>query len=219
MSRLADRLMGMDRGLSRRDGLGSMPLLVASARVSARWRPRAVLVIVVACVVFSVMALIVRTKSTGPDASGAPGRIVAPAPIPSRPRSDGADERFVALSSRGLQAAREGALAEAAGLLTKALEVQPAHADTWNTLGVILARQGEMARAVEAFSYAVRMNPNHAEAHRNLAVVLDRQGRFREAVVHYRSFLNLTAESRSVRDEVRRRLAELSVPASSGLSE
>ena len=75
---------------------------------------------------------------------------------------------------------------------------------------MVLVRQGETAGGVQAFRQALRLDTGHPEAHRNLAVVLDRQGRSAEAVSHYRAFLRLSPESHPTRDEVRRRLAEVS---------
>jgi len=70
--------------------------------------------------------------------------------------------------------------------------------------------QGDTARGADAFGQALRLDPTHPEAHRNLAVVRDRQGRSAEAVSHYRAFLRLSPQSHPTRDEVRRRLAEVS---------
>jgi cytochrome c-type biogenesis protein CcmH/NrfG len=211
MSRLADSLMGMDRGRARLEGLGGMPPLTASGDFKARWRPGAVLVIVVSIVGLAVIASSLRPNHVAQSPAQAPAPICAPSSV----RSEGARERFVALSDRGLQAARDGDLGEAVGFLRKALDLNPNDADMWNTLGVVLVRQGETARGVDAFDHALRVNPSHADAHRNLAVALDRQGRSREAVAHYRSFLSLSAQGDAAGDDVRRRLAELVVSNSS----
>ena len=211
MSRLADSLMGMDRGRSRPGGLGGMPPMTAPGDFRAGWRRGVVLVIVVGIVALAVTVSALLPRGVAPSPARTPAPVIAPSRIPSA----SAGERFVALVDRGLQAAREDALGEAAGSFRKALELKPGDADTWNALGVVLVRQGETVRGVDAFEHALRFNPNHAEAHRNLAVVLDRQGRSREAVAHYRSFLSLGAESHAASDEVRRRLAELAVSNSS----
>jgi tetratricopeptide (TPR) repeat protein len=191
MSRLADRLMGMDRGMSRREGLGRMPVLTASAdAASPRWRPGIVLVIVVIGVLISVTTLMLRARSVALEGAVAitPKAGLRVSPAGQLPSGGEPNQRFVALST---------------------------DADGWNALGVVLARQGERARGADAFGRALRLNPVHVEAHRNLAVLLDRQGRFREAAAHYRAFLTLSTESHPARDEVRRRLAEMSVVDSS----
>jgi cytochrome c-type biogenesis protein CcmH/NrfG len=209
MSRLADRLMGMDRGRSRVPRLGGMPPLTTPGDFRAGWRPVTVLVIVVSIVALAVTVFALRSRSV--TLSHIPAPIMTPS---ARPLA-GASPRFFALADRGLQAAHEGALGEAAGFLEKALELKPSDADTWNTLGVVLVRQGETARGVDAFGHALRFNPNHADAHRNLAVALDRQGKSREAVAHYRSFLRLSAQGHAARDDVHRRLAELAASTAS----
>jgi cytochrome c-type biogenesis protein CcmH/NrfG len=92
----------------------------------------------------------------------------------------------------------------------KALDLRPTDGETWNSLGVVLVRQGQAARGVDAFNHALHLNPDHLEAHRNLAVTLDRQGRSGEAAAHYRAFLRLTQEDHPARDDVRRRLLDVS---------
>jgi Flp pilus assembly protein TadD len=117
--------------------------------------------------------------------------------------------RAQALVEEGLEAARARDFPEAARLLTRALDLDPADADAWNGLGVALIRQGEVARGVGALRRALRAQPSHPEAHRNLAVALDGQGRCREAALHYRSFLNQSDASSPYREDVTRRLSEL----------
>jgi len=112
--------------------------------------------------------------------------------------------------STGLHAAEEGDLPGATTLLRRALELKPRDPDTWNSLGVVLVRQGAISEGGDAFTRAVRFDPNHAEGHRNLGIVLDRQGRTRDAVAHYETFLRLSAAHHAARDDVHRRLVELS---------
>src|SRR5262249_55935396 len=137
----------------------------------------------------------------------APAPVAAVAPVIRPPAIDVAFDNLVA---RGLGAAQDGNLLEAAGLLEEALEIKPADTETWNSLGVLLFRRGEAALGVAAFRRALRLRPNPAEAHRKHAVALDREGRPDEAVTHYRAFLSLSAKEHAARDEVRRRLAEVS---------
>ena len=96
----------------------------------------------------------------------------------------------------------------------KALDLRPTDAETWNSLGVVLVHQGHTARGVDTFSRALRLSPDHLQAHRNLAVTLDRQGRSGEVAVHYRVFLRLTRPDDPARDEVRRRLPDVSASGS-----
>ena len=208
MSRLADMLMGMDRRVLPPEGIGGIPQLTAPGEgASRRWRRAAVLVIVVGMLAFPAAAFMMRPRPVTLTATGASARTVAPLPTPG---PAGSDERFQALVGQALQAVQTRALPEAAGLLEKALELKPTDAETWNSLGVVLVLQGDTARGADAFGQALRLDPTHPEAHRNLAVALDRQGRSGEAVPHYRAFLRLSPAPHPTRDEVRRRLAEVS---------
>ena len=151
-----------------------------------------------------------------------PGLVAGAKPVPSLPAAAEAAVtepvaapvpsgrlRARALIDEGLTAARDRDFEEANRLLTKALDLDPADADAWNGLGVVLIRQGEITRGVGALRRALRAQPSHAEAHRNLAVALDGQGRCREAALHYRSFLSQIDGSNSYRQDVTRRLGEL----------
>ncbi len=209
MSRLADMLMRMDRGASRPEGVGGIPRLTISVTRSPRWRQGLLFVIVVSVLAVGV-AVMLRPKNAGLIAAPAPARVASPRPAPEAAPPVTSDEGFVALLGQGRRAALEGALPESAELLKKALELKPTDAEAWNSLGVVLVRQGETARGIDAFSRALRFSPNHAEGHRNLAVALDRQGRPGEAVAHYRAFLRLTPGNHPARDDVSRRLAEVS---------
>jgi hypothetical protein len=212
MSRLADMLMRMDRGALRPVGMGAFPRLTVSRKPG--WRRPVVLVIVVGVVLISGATIMLRPRSAPVSIVRASAPVVPPRP--SRPAVT--DRRFVALIGQGRRAAEEGNLAEAAGFFRQALKLKPTNAGGWNSLGVVLVRLGETAPGVDALRQALRLNPNHAEAHRNLAVALDRQGRSGEAVSHYRAFLRFSVESDAAREDVGRRLAELSV-AHRGASE
>jgi Flp pilus assembly protein TadD len=98
---------------------------------------------------------------------------------------------------------------EAAVAFRKAVEVDPADAEAWSSLGVVLVRSGEETRGVEAFRRALRAAPGHPEAHRNLAVVFDRQGRGAEAARHYRAFLATSPTDSPDRVSIVARLEEM----------
>ena len=210
MSRLADRLMGMDRGASRPEGVGGIPRLTTHRHPTPRWRAALGFVIVVIIMVCSGIAIMLQWRSVAPPIVRASAPVAQTPPV--RPAT--ADERFVVLLGRGLQAAEDGLLLEATEVLKKALALKPGDAEAWNRLGVVLVRQGDTAGGSDAFRQALRARPTDADAHRNLAVLLDRQGRSREAAIHYRAFLRLSAESHADRADVRRRLGEMSVSIS-----
>ena len=210
MSRLVDQLTGMDRAGARRlEGVGGIADL-ASSEGGRRWRPVVVLVIVVGIVMLSGAAVALRAKSAVMTLPAPRVPVSRPSPATAPTTSD----RYTDLVSRGVRAADEGNRAAAIGLLQKATELRPGDAGTWNTLGVVFVAEGDTARGGSAFAKALRLNPNYAEAHRNLAVVLDRQGRSHEAAAHYRAFMSLSADNDPARDDVRRRLTEVSVSSS-----
>ena len=209
MSRLADILMGMDRGASRPEGMGGISALAAPGPAPTRWR-RSLLFVIVLGMLAVPVAVMLRPGNIAPPARPEPVLIQASLPSLAVVPAPATAERFKALQGEGLEKAQQGALPEAAGLFMKALDLRPTDAETWNSLGVVFVRQGHTARGVEAFSHALRLYPNHLEAHRNLAVTLDRQGRSGEAAVHYRAFLRLTRQDDPARDDVRRRLLDVS---------
>jgi Flp pilus assembly protein TadD len=209
MSRLADMLMGMDRGAARPEGVGAIPRLTDVAEGRRKWLWGGLLVIVTGMVLLSVGAVL-RSSSRSISAPAPPAaQKSSPAKIQTASSARNSDEPVVALVSEGLRRAESGSLTEAARVLRSALALKPTHAETWNSLGVVLVREGETVRGIDAFREAVRLAPMHAEAHRNLAVALDRQGQAKEAAVHYRVFLGLSAERHPARDDVARRLTEV----------
>ena len=113
------------------------------------------------------------------------------------------------LIQQGLTAARNGDTEAALGALREAADLDPARAEAWANLGVVLIRSGDEARGVEALRRALRAMPDYPEAHRNLAVALDRQGRRGEAARHYRAFLARSAADHPDRASVVARLEEM----------
>ena len=180
MSRLADALMGMDRGAERPHGVGGIPPLAMSSGARPKWLWGGLLVIVAGMATLTVGAVLrSRVSVAAVDARPASRAASVATAAPSRPT---ADQRFVSLVKAALRSAEDGELVEAARLLKSALELRPQHAETWNSLGVVLVRANEAPRGIDAFRQALLFDPNHTEAHRNLAVALDRQGKSGEAV-------------------------------------
>ena len=110
----------------------------------------------------------------------------------------------------GLAAARNGDMEAAVATFRGAADLDPASAEAWTNLGVVLIRSGAEARGVEALRRALRERPGYPEAHRNLAVALDRQGRSSEAARHYRAFLARSAGDDPDRASIVARLEEMS---------
>jgi Flp pilus assembly protein TadD len=208
MSRLADALMGMDRGAARPQGYGGIPRLAEASARPRKWLCGGLLAIVATMIALSMGAVLRSPSRATPAPAEAARPRSAPAPIRPAALARTADEQFVSLVAEALRLAERGALSDAERRLRDAVALKPSHAETWNTLGIVLVRLGQTARGAEAFREAVRLAPTHAEAHKNLAVALDRLGQTQEAAVHYRAFLGLSGERHPARDDVARRLVE-----------
>ena len=206
VSRLFDRLAGLDRGRARPLGMGGISIPAPSRGLRGSWRLVGSLVILL-CMVAVLAA--VSARPLKPVAVPIVSFSLPPlAPLvetpPEPPRAAASP-----LLAQGLEAAQRGELADAEGYFRRAVEQDAGDAEAWNSLGVVLVRQGEPARGVEALRKALRLQPSHVEAHRNLGVALDRQGRTGEAAHHYRTFLSLATDAHPGRGDVRRRLLEL----------
>lgn len=206
VSRLFDRLAGLDRGRARPTGMGAISIPAPSRARRRTWR------LVGSLVILSCMVAVLAVVSVRPLRPAAvPGGPLTATPLAPTIEIP-ADAPRVALSpllAQGLEATRRGQLADAEGYFRRAVEQDAGDAEAWNSLGVVLVRQGEQARGMEALRKALRLQPSHIEAHRNLGVALDRQGQTGEAAQHYRTFLSLTTADHPGRGDVRRRLLEL----------
>lgn len=205
MSRLFDRLAGLDRGHARPAGMGGISIPAPSWGRRGPWRLVGYLVILLAMVAALGVVSVRPLKLAAVPVGSLPAAPFPPMDeIPAEPRA-----AVPALLAQGLEAAQRGELADAEGYFRRAVEQDAGDAEAWNSLGVVLVRQGEPARGVAALRKALRLQPSHIEAHRNLGVALDRQGRAGEAAQHYRTFLSLTSDAHPGRGDVRRRLLEL----------
>jgi len=210
MSRLADRLNGLDKVVAGPSGMGVIPGL--TGRISVRsWR-RGLLFAIVGGMLVAGMAVTmwpakvaVTTPGTSPPATA-----ISSWEPPARALSD---DRFEALVRRAHDAARAGSLADAIASFREALLLRPNDAAAWSDLGVVLVGRGDVDEGIEALRRALRASPKLAGAHKNLAVALDRRGQPREALAHYQAFLALAPRGDRARDEVTRRVAEVGAAA------
>jgi cytochrome c-type biogenesis protein CcmH/NrfG len=206
VSRLYDRLAGLDRGRARPLGMGAISIPAPPRALRGSWRLVGYLVILLGMVAVLVAVSVFPLKSAAiPVAPLSPAPPVLDAEAPVEPPRAAVSP----LLAQGLEAAQRGELADAEGYFRRAVEQDAGDAEAWNSLGVVLVRQGEHAQGVEALRKALRLQPSHIEAHRNLGVALDRLGRAGEAARHYRTFLSLTTDAHPGRGDVRRRLLEL----------
>src|SRR5262249_20378251 len=67
-------------------------------------------------------------------------------------------------SYRGATYSRLGRPDKALADLSRAIELDPNHADAWNNRGVAYSLMGELDKAVNAFSRSIELAPNDGEA-------------------------------------------------------
>jgi hypothetical protein len=94
--------------------------------------------------------------------------------------------RLTFTANRGMRAP-----AEAIGLLDAIIAAQPAHAESWRTLGYARVNNGfDVPGAMEAYNKSVELDPNYAEAHYALAFMHAIQDKDAGAE-HYRKAMEL----------------------------
>jgi len=91
------------------------------------------------------------------------------------------DKAQTDLIHRGVELFDAGRYDEAELVFTEVLDIDPAHPNVHNCLGMIQHHRGRLDEASEHFREAVRLNPGYAEASLNLAVTLSELGRYEEA--------------------------------------
>ena len=95
------------------------------------------------------------------------------------------------LLQQALAAHRRGAVAEAASLYRRVLEVAPTNNVACTNLAAIAAAAGDFNEAETMFRRAVELSPDAAEAHYNLGFILQEQGKLDAAIEVYRRALVL----------------------------
>jgi protein O-GlcNAc transferase len=95
------------------------------------------------------------------------------------------------LLQQALAAHRRGAIAEAAPLYRRVLEVAPTNNVACTNLAVIATAAGDFNEAEAMFRRAVELRPDSAEAHYNLGFILQEKGKLDAAIEVYRRALAL----------------------------
>jgi protein O-GlcNAc transferase len=95
------------------------------------------------------------------------------------------------LLQQALAAHRRGAIAEAAPLYRRVLEVAPTNNVACTNLAAIATQAGDFDEAETMFRRAVELKPDAAEAHYNLGFILQEQGKLDAAIEAYRRALAL----------------------------
>lgn len=85
---------------------------------------------------------------------------------------------------------------DAARVLRKVLDAEPAHAAAWELAGRAHFAAAQLKPAEEAFRRLVELEPTSAWAQTALGLSLDRQSRHREGAVHHRLAAAMGASSR-----------------------
>jgi protein O-GlcNAc transferase len=84
-----------------------------------------------------------------------------------------------------------GDLARARAIYVRVLEADPARAEAWHLLGMLVYQAGDPATAAELVGRAVGLDPNQALYHTNLGTVLRDAGDLPGAVASYRRAVEL----------------------------
>src|SRR5580698_11539342 len=95
------------------------------------------------------------------------------------------------LLQQALAAHRRGAIAEAAPLYRRVLEIAPANNVACTNLAAIATAAGDFDEAETMFRRSVDLKPDAAEAHYNLGFILQEQGKLDAAIEVYRRALAL----------------------------
>jgi predicted O-linked N-acetylglucosamine transferase (SPINDLY family) len=95
------------------------------------------------------------------------------------------------LLQQALAAHRRGAIAEAAPLYRRVLEVAPTNNVAATNLAAIATQAGDFDEAEAMFRRAVELKPDAAEAHYNLGFILQERGKLDAAIEVYRRALAL----------------------------
>ena len=95
------------------------------------------------------------------------------------------------LLQQALAAHRRGAIAEAAPLYRRVLEIAPTNNVACTNLAAIATQVGDFDEAETMFRRAVELKPDAAEAHYNLGFILQERGKLDAAIEVYRRALAL----------------------------
>jgi Flp pilus assembly protein TadD/2-polyprenyl-3-methyl-5-hydroxy-6-metoxy-1,4-benzoquinol methylase len=113
------------------------------------------------------------------------GRTHAPPsanPFSRQPPTPSAPHLFAVAS----QHHEAGRLADAEAAYRQVLEIDPKHADSLNSLGILAHQCGHSGDAIELISKAIAVNDRSAQYHYNIGVVYAALGRMDESVTHNR---------------------------------
>jgi tetratricopeptide (TPR) repeat protein len=123
----------------------------------------------------ALIALAVVLAAGPAPADMSPAVPAAPPPTTAGPPS--AERSY----NEGLEFARRGHWARAAGAFERAVQLRAAFPEAWNGLGYALRQQARYPEAVKAYERALALRPNYVEALEYLGEAYVRMGKLDEA--------------------------------------
>jgi tetratricopeptide (TPR) repeat protein/4-amino-4-deoxy-L-arabinose transferase-like glycosyltransferase len=108
--------------------------------------------------------------------------------------------------------AQEGRPVEAIDALSKAVSLDPGHAEPHFRLGLAFRDAGQLKPAIEELTAAVQLRPDHADAHIALGVLLRGEGRSAASLEHFRAAARHAPESVEARTNLGLALLEAGRP-------
>ncbi len=146
----------------------------------------AVKLAILAVIVFGLFFALACNRSTGPsDQPRSSEEVVA----------HGAQAPLVGVSlplgtvqwhlDEGEELARQGRLDEAIKEFTKAIELDPLFAETYNGRGLVYSSLSQFERAIKDYDQAISLNPQYAEAYYNRGLAYFYLGQFERAIREY----------------------------------
>lgn len=121
----------------------------------------------------------------------------------SDPSQQKKDDPAKASFFQGVEAMQRGDKDIAIAKFRNVLELNPAHAPTWNNLGVLLAEQeNNPDEALSCFQSAIELDENFASAYSNLAQTLHALGDLEDALAVFEQALDLAPDNPTIHNRI-----------------
>ena len=101
---------------------------------------------------------------------------------------------YVACNNLGLVLDHNGQVEAAITQYERALQIQPAYAETHNNLGNALCRVGRVREAIAHYQQALELVPGLPQVHNNLGTALGQNGRLAEAMTQFQKALEINPD-------------------------
>jgi len=100
-------------------------------------------------------------------------------------------DNYVACNNLGLVLDQKGQVEAAIAQYDRALQIQPAYAETHNNLGNALCRTGRIQEAIAHYQKALELVPGLPQVHNNLGTAFGQNGQLMEAMGEFRKALEI----------------------------